>query len=426
MEQLFIISLSIAVMVSPDTLVLLGNFYGETGIMGGIILFSVIAFYIFLTTQYSSLNVLSVNSDFTVSDKKINPKSSNVLFDAIQMAVKIPVILFLSTGLLVSSGFVFNEVFIFWFPNFGFAFFLLLLILSLQWVNSDFRLYIQLISASVVVFGLLFLSIKGFIVIDFNNLIRESFSNLRSVGIKTIFLPMLLFIGFDLGLNSTSLKKRNQKRSITFAVSLIGIIFILWGWNMTSFLSDQKLIHSSIPHILTAKKIWGETGRYIMGGIVIGGTIASINGLLIYISTQFKNFVQNQNISYKKPLSKYLTTALALSISILMASGLAGSDRLEYLIRSALLLWLVSYSILPLIKDKNRKDVYRKEKTSVHLNLIKKFLVFTIPLIGAVVVIIGDENSFLLLRQMLFQSFGIAILVSIFLLANSRFNQKLK
>ncbi len=420
MEQLIIISLSIAIMVSPDTLALLGNFYGETGAIGGFILLGFMLLYIFLALQYPIPKISSAYSDYQITDDNIRKTDSNVLFHVIQMVVKIPVLLFLATGLLVSSGFVFNEVFIFWFPNFGFAFLLLLMILCLQWMKSSFRLYIQLAAASVVIIGLLILTVKGLIEIDFTNLIRESNTNLNSVNIKTFFLPLLLFIGFDLGINSIGSKNMSLKRSIPFAIFLIGILYIIWGWNMTAFLSDQKLIHSSIPHILTAKKIWGQTGRYIMGGIIIGGTIAGVNGLFIYISTQFKNLTINQKNFNNLLLSKYVATVLALIIGIFMAGGLAGSDRLEYLIRGALILWLISYSILPLMFNKDGNYSHRKMETSSNANVIKKLFIFILPLIGSAILITTDGNFPLLMKQILFQTLGITILVSILFIAINR------
>jgi hypothetical protein len=49
-------------------------------------------------------------------------------------------VVFLATGLLVSSGFAFNEIFVYWFPNFGFAYLFLAILCSLQFFPKKNRL----------------------------------------------------------------------------------------------------------------------------------------------------------------------------------------------------------------------------------------------------------------------------------------------
>lgn len=51
---------------------------------------------------------------------------------AMALTGRIPVFLFASTAMLVSAGFAFNEIFVYWFPNFLFASLLLALICGLH------------------------------------------------------------------------------------------------------------------------------------------------------------------------------------------------------------------------------------------------------------------------------------------------------
>ena len=55
----------------------------------------------------------------------------------------IPLLLFASTGMLVTAGFAFNEIFIYWFPNFLFAFILLILVAFLNMSDKRYVYFSQ-------------------------------------------------------------------------------------------------------------------------------------------------------------------------------------------------------------------------------------------------------------------------------------------
>ena len=72
---------------------------------------------------------------------------------------KLPFAVCASAGLVVSAGFVFNEVFVYWFPNFAFASLLLVSITLLNIFGKKPALVTQVITLAVARIGLLILKL---------------------------------------------------------------------------------------------------------------------------------------------------------------------------------------------------------------------------------------------------------------------------
>ena len=151
------IAWAMGIMLSPDTLALLGNFVGKTGWTGlGLILGAMVVFFIH-AANYQTLNQKIGENDFLITRFG-------------QLVVYLPwttrsfAAIFLSTGILVSSGFVFNEVFFHWFPNFGFAFLLLGILLGIHLTDIPIGLKAQVIFVALTVTGLLILILTGILI----------------------------------------------------------------------------------------------------------------------------------------------------------------------------------------------------------------------------------------------------------------------
>jgi L-asparagine transporter-like permease len=349
-DGLLLFVFAIGIMVSSDTLVVLGNFFGKTGNVGFfLIIFSAII-YLALLSQYKQLFIFSpVHS----SDIEILKTVIGTLLAFFPFIVKIIAIVFLSIGLLVSSGFVFNEVFLYWFPNFGFAFILLGLLFSLQFLPDKVVSYLQIGFAGIPIFGLLILIIAGIIQTD--QLIHFKPGNIEysinSTGLNTSLLPLLFFVGVDLGLSicSKSDKKQSGKYNIIFAaVIFMCILFGLWGYVSLKFVPSEKLIHTSIPHMIAAKNILGDPGRFIMGTIVISGSLAAIHALFTIIARQSSQLLNTNMFPKNIWRPKIIIIFPALIIAGMMASGMAGEEELETFIRASLILWLMSYALISL------------------------------------------------------------------------------
>ena len=106
--------LAIGIMLSPDTLAMLGIFFGKTGNGGFFLIIFSLIIYLILLSQYRHFFIFSSEN---LSDIKMLKKTVGTTLVFLSFFVKIIAVIFLSTGLLVSSGFVFNEVFLYWFPR---------------------------------------------------------------------------------------------------------------------------------------------------------------------------------------------------------------------------------------------------------------------------------------------------------------------
>ena len=88
--------------------------------------------------------------------------------------------------------------------------------------------------------------------------------------------------------------------------------------------------------------ILGDFGRFIMGIIVIAGSLAFVHTLFTFISKQ--GTIISKAIRLPKNIngSKILILSITLIIAGLMAAGLAGEEKLETFIRASLILWMIS------------------------------------------------------------------------------------
>ncbi len=312
------LALGLGIPLSPDTMVLLGNFLGKTGWAGlGLLTVAMILF--------TSL-ALNLTPGRTIGKGA---------FAFLPLAVKGGTAVFLSTGILVSSGFVFNEVFVYWFPNFGFALLLLAVILGIHSFGTDTALKFQILFAGLTIGCFFILILSG---------LAQSGTEAPPVPVPdpgSMGLALMLWIGFDLAWSVPG-PNRSKTAAVT-AIACAGLLFILWGLVSITHVPLEKLSASSLPHMKTAGTLLGQTGRYIMGGAVIFGSLSAVNAL--FLACRFTSGqLAGQGLLplwAKKPF--LISLVLALAISLMMGLGMAGSDDLELLIRAAFLLWLLTY-----------------------------------------------------------------------------------
>jgi len=312
------LALGLGIPLSPDTMVLLGNFMGKTGWPGLGILAAATALFICL-----ALNMTPV------------PTIRTGAFSFIPLAVKGAAALFLSTGILVSSGFVFNEVFVYWFPNFGFAFLLLILIFIIQSSGTDTALKFQLPFAGITLACLLILTLAG--------LGQSGTEPFQPPGPDpgSIGLPLMLWIGFDLA-GSAPGRNRSKTTAVT-VIACAGVLFILWGLVSIAHVPPEKLAGSSLPHMKAAGTLLGQTGRYLMGTAVIFGTLSAVNALFLACSHTAGKLADQGLLPRWTKKTIFIPFVLGVAIGLMMGLGMAGSDNLELWIRAAFLLWLMTY-----------------------------------------------------------------------------------
>ena len=331
-------ALSLGIAMSPDTLVMLGNIAGHTGYFSiGLLLLPMAVFMVF-AAMFARLEEHNID---TASESRLIHKSFGALPVYLPLVVRICAALSLSTGILVSAGFVFNEIFFLWFPNFGFAFLLLAGLLMMHLAPVSRWAGIQVMFVLVVLLGMMLLMVPGLWTGD-QPMPASPWKRVPDPGF--VCLPFLLWIGMDLGFFASS-GRRTLVRSLILAVLGAGIIFALWTMLFIRHVPLDRLAHSSIPHLTAARLAAGDPGRIIMGVVVIFGTLAAVNALFSACRINAGHMAARGLLPRFLAHRGVVPFLLAGAIAGMMAGGMAGSPMLESWIRAAWILWLLSLAL---------------------------------------------------------------------------------
>ena len=322
------IALAAGVGLSPDARVLLGNGFGAAG--GGY------AFFVALAVVLHSLTAWAAGQGKPAG----GIRWSGPLTDALALGARTAFTVFAATGVLVSAGFAFNEIFFYWFPNFAFAFLLLAVLTALNLAPPHWAAGFQVATVFVTASLLLVLSVAGL-------------AGASGAASPSPALPrwsagptaLVVLLGFDLAVYATDHRPRFTVRAMWIALLLLGSLGVLWGFAGLRHVPAAKLAETSVPHLVAARHILGENGRWIMGIIVIGGTCSAVNALFMALPRLIRQSALEGRSPYffggtwrGLPL-----LALSLTIALSMAGGLAGHRFIEAGIRAAALLWLLYY-----------------------------------------------------------------------------------
>ena len=315
-------------MFSPEALVLVGNAAGygwiqSTAVM--LILTLIIVYGVYL---------------FHVSDvrekerRELNGSGWERFLSILGFAGIWGTTIFASTGILVTAGFTFNEVFYYRFPNFGFAFLLLGAALAMQYLSDD-HLYLfigGLVSMVIlcivllIVYALLTYIPKETVFTEVHNS-KGSFSTALSL--------IFIFLGFE------QIGSRLSRKFSVFEIAavLIFAAMLICGWMFVSarLVESERLVTSTIPHMTVAGKLLSPFGRYVMGVVVICGSLSAVSTFFVFS----RIFLVERNLA---PLlsgsAKEVAIVPALVIALLLLLGFAGTGVLEHLISVSFLLWM--------------------------------------------------------------------------------------
>ena len=338
--KLFLISISIpiGVMLSPETLILLGNNAGYNG------------YFFFLTVAASALvSCLCAFSIFSTTGRMEEANELSVLTTligrfpgaALVLSARLSITLLAATSVLVIAGFAFNEIFLYWFPNFGFAFLLLGLILICDLMRRSWALTLQLLLVACALLSFTVLLVNGLLSVPATDITNQG-TEPRSLAAATG--AVLLFLGFDLIINS---EQKNKLIQAVAAISSIFLLFMLWGVVTRMYVPAASLTETTLPHLKAARAVMGQDGRLLMGIVVICGATAAVNGLFLYMG-QTVRYLAGQELlpSLNGDILRRLTSiAMAVTIGVFMMTGLAGDENLTVYYRGALLIWLVLLSV---------------------------------------------------------------------------------
>ena len=384
-----------AIMLSPEALGLQGNIAGASG--GRIF---------WLLTAVVGLHGLNiVTSSWT--DEVGHLRSAFGAWGAsiLMLAARPAVAILMATATLVTAGFVFNEIFVYWFPNFGFAALLLASVLALNLAGRRITALAQSLFFLTTLTGLAVLTVIGLAGAG-GSAPNEPLTAFGS-GLQTIGLAAVAFIGYDLlRYTSPGLDHRRARTLVFIGLASAGLFF--WAWNTAALthVGASRLADTSIPHILAAKAIMGPSGRLVIGVVVIAGACAAVNFLFQAVAQMMTILAERglmPAIAGLSPSRPWLPLVTMTGVTgLLMAVGFAGSDWLDTSLRAGLIIWITSIGLshLPSLFPGTRRD-----KGPVPLGAAAGSIVHLALLVAmvstGVILVWTDETPVLLLRAIL-------------------------
>lgn len=253
-----------------------------------------------------------------------------------------------STLILATAGYAFSEVFAEWFPKLGFSFWLLGFLLIINLLGSKISEIAQIIFVAIALFSLIFLSIVGLTGLGNKPPVLEGQPIFHITW--TTLLGLFLFIGFDLaGLGKHS---TNPMKPMIFGIIFVGTVFSIWGLVSIRYVPLEKLTDSTVPHRVVARTILDQTGRTVIGLVILAGSCSAVNALLISGSKMIASmatqgllpaFLGSNSERAIIPL-----ILLALGPAVMMGIGMAGEPETEVYTRASLLFWLLNYMAIHL------------------------------------------------------------------------------
>lgn len=402
MKKKFVIPLAwmMGLFVSPEALLLQGSIAGWSGLG-------------FIFPLAAGLALHWLNAAGTVPDKNSAQTPSGEIqlltnawgaFTAswLLLMARPVVAVLLATAVLVTSGFVFNEAFLYWFPNFGFAALLLVVILTINLAGPRVAAAAQTLFTGTAIIGLAGLALVG--VFTLSKTPSDPSTLLSGASSQSIGLAVIAFVGYDMlrythhGLDAFQLTP-----AVKTALIAGGLLLALWNTATVFSVAPSRLLNTSIPHILAAKAIIGPAGRIVIGVVAIAGAAAAVNYLFQSVARMIVLMARQQLLPavFARSIScpVLALSSLAATTGLLLAIGFAGSDLLDISLRAGLMLWLVFYALNNLAGrfEGSQKPIHNDLLPSTE-NGIRHLLVAAAMMIVAVILGVTHDNPVVLLK----------------------------
>ena len=347
MEHLFPIAAAMGLLVSPEGLIILGNAAGRAG--RGLFYVLMGAGLLHMTTATAYQRIYAQYPGPIGEIRLIGKAWSLLPALCVSAFARLIAAVFASTALLATAGYVFNEVFLYWFPNLGFSFCLLGLLLILNLSGMRGAATGQVLFIGLALGGLLFLSVAGLLEWGSPPAPMPDGPTPMADFPRTALACLLLLIGFDLAAYAV-VEEGNPARAMMVAVLLAGLTFSIWGWVSAAYVPAERLSGTSIPHVRAARAVLGETGRIWMGMIALAGTCAAVNALLMATARMMAMMADEGLLPPFLAKGKDETTVgvlvLAAAVAAMLGSGMAGEPILEVYMKAGLCFWLLHYSLI--------------------------------------------------------------------------------
>ena len=342
-------------MVSPEALRLQGNFAGLNGLFFVLPLAAAVGLH--------GLNAHAVTTGGAADEIELLTDSFGAFAGALLLLMARPAVaLCLATATLVTSGFIFNETFVYWFPNFSFAAILLVFVTAISLAGPRVAAIAQLVFVLTALGGLLGLSALAWRVpaAASGTALEPGLTPGLTIDRGGFLLALPAFIGYELlRYTGVSSEPRRLSRSMTLGLLIAGIVFLVWNSTALMVVPAERLAQSDIPHIVSARAMAGQTGRLIMGIVGIAGSCAAVLLLFQAVARIGAQMARRGLLpailgrDESRPWIALLGLAGATGIS--MAMGFAGSEYLDIALRAGLLLWLLFYGSLHMARGLQRR-----------------------------------------------------------------------
>ncbi len=340
-------------LISPDHLRLWGNLAGHIGTNFWVITFAASAIFALTVVSYRRLAFSGADANGYL---KALHAQGGLIAVSLALASRLVLTIGISTGVLVTAGFVFNETFVYWFPNFAFAFLFLALVALVLFMGYGLAEKVLTVLLGIALLGLLVLVVSGLIQTGpepaADALPAPGFS------LRAVFSAMLLFVGFDLGIHRIAPIRDSGTSTATMLVVLgfTAAFLGLWGTVSLDHVPANRLAGTSIPYTLAAREIAGQTGRLLMGLVVIAGAGSAVLSLFSATARMVASLARLEMLPRFCRGSAHRNTMvisiLASAVATMMAAGLAGEPELEIFIRAGFLLWLLHAALVHLAAAK--------------------------------------------------------------------------
>jgi amino acid transporter len=353
MQYLFYLALAMGLLVSPDALILLGNQVGSVGLtfLGMILFTGMIA----LGTTYSTAALWTQFPGAGGEARGLQMTLGTLPAMVLPLCARLVSLVCVSTGVLAIAGYVFNEVFVYWFPNLGFSFCVLGVLLTLNLLSSTVAKTAQLFFVAVAMLGLAVLSVMAFLGGTDASLTPATIQPSSAVLLRGTLGSLLLFVGVDLAF---FLPRPQAQLSIPVGkcaaggIILGGMTFCLWGLVAVSTVPAEQLADSTVPHMVTARTILGQPGRIIMGVVVLAGASSAVNALLLGVAQMLVGMASQgllpAFLAWAPRRAPLALIVLALGPAVMMYLGMAGEPETEVYTRAGLIFWLMHYGAVHL------------------------------------------------------------------------------
>ena len=343
-----LIAITMGLLLSPGSLTILGNNMGTAGASFLVVILTGLVIHLFTALSFGelSLHFPGPDGEARLIRESIGPTPALVL----PLCSRVLFTLCAATGILAVAGYAFNEVFILWFPNLGFSFCLLGFLLLINLLGHRVSSAAQIFFVACTVVGLLLLSIVGLLhLAKAPPALETSHPDPLHIS-RAIFFGLVLFVGFDLAIFAKASNSHHPTtliRSMILGILLAAMILALWGLVSIEYASPGKLADTTVPHLLAARKIMGQNGRFIMGWVVLAGSCAAVNALLMSVSEMLSGMAKQgllpAFLSLRPKRVPIGLMLLVLGIAAMMATGMAGKPELETYTRAAIWFWLLHY-----------------------------------------------------------------------------------